>query len=59
VTSLLATRSPATARSISPTVPGWISHVELAWAEPTQARYLEQLAASSRLILIDKRGTVL
>jgi len=38
-------------------VPGWVSHVELAWAEPTQARYLERLASFSRLILFDKRGT--
>jgi len=38
-------------------VPGWISHVELAWAEPTHARYLERLASFSRLILFDKRGT--
>src|SRR5947199_10271332 len=38
-------------------VPGWVSHVELAWAEPTQASYLERLASFSRLILFDKRGT--
>jgi len=38
-------------------VPGWVSHVELAWEEPTQARYLERLASFSRLILFDKRGT--
>jgi pimeloyl-ACP methyl ester carboxylesterase len=38
-------------------VPGWVSHVELAWEEPTHARYLERLASFSRLILFDKRGT--
>jgi class 3 adenylate cyclase/alpha-beta hydrolase superfamily lysophospholipase len=38
-------------------VPGWISHVEAAWEEPTLARFLERLAAFSRLILFDKRGT--
>ena len=24
-------------------VPGWVSHVELAWEEPTLARFLERL----------------
>ena len=38
-------------------VPGWVSHVEAAWAEPTMARFFEQLATFSRLILFDKRGT--
>ncbi len=38
-------------------VPGWISHVEAAWDEPTMARFLERLATFSRLILFDKRGT--
>ncbi|HTS21151.1 MAG TPA: adenylate/guanylate cyclase domain-containing protein [Casimicrobiaceae bacterium] len=38
-------------------VPGWVSHVELAWEEPTLARFLERLASFSRLILFDKRGT--
>lgn len=38
-------------------VPGWISHVEAAWEEPTLARFLERLASFSRLILFDKRGT--
>jgi class 3 adenylate cyclase len=38
-------------------VPGWISHVEAAWEEPTLARFFERLAAFSRLILFDKRGT--
>ena len=38
-------------------VPGWISHVEAAWEEPTLARFFERLAGFSRLILFDKRGT--
>ncbi|NKB50643.1 MAG: alpha/beta fold hydrolase [Rhizobiaceae bacterium] len=38
-------------------VPGWVSHVELCWAEPSFARLLNQLASFSRLILFDKRGT--
>src|ERR1700757_585490 len=38
-------------------VPGWVSHVELAWEEPTLARFLERLASFSRLIVFDKRGT--
>jgi pimeloyl-ACP methyl ester carboxylesterase len=38
-------------------VPGWVSHVEEAWEEPTYARFLSRLASFSRLILFDKRGT--
>ena len=38
-------------------VPGWISHVEAAWEEPTLARFFERLASFTRLILFDKRGT--
>ncbi len=38
-------------------VPGWISHVELAWEEPTLGRFLRRLASFSRLIIFDKRGT--
>ncbi len=38
-------------------VPGWVSHVELAWEEPTLARFLTRLASFSRLIIFDKRGT--
>jgi pimeloyl-ACP methyl ester carboxylesterase len=38
-------------------VPGWISHLEAAWDEPTMARFFERLALFSRLILFDKRGT--
>ncbi len=38
-------------------VPGWVSHVELAWEEPTKASFLKRLASFSRLIVFDKRGT--
>ncbi len=38
-------------------VPGFVSHVELAWEEPNLARILTRLAAFSRLIIFDKRGT--
>ena len=38
-------------------VPGWVSHVELAWDVPEIAQFLGRLASFSRLILFDKRGT--
>ena len=38
-------------------VPGWVSHVELAWEEPLLAQFLNRLASFSRLITFDKRGT--
>ena len=38
-------------------VPGWVSHVELAWDLPDLVRGFERLASFSRLILFDKRGT--
>ena len=38
-------------------VPGWISHVESVWEEPSYARFLNRLASFSRLIMFDKRGT--
>jgi len=38
-------------------VPGFVSHVEVAWEEPTLARFLTRLASFSRLIVFDKRGT--
>jgi pimeloyl-ACP methyl ester carboxylesterase len=37
--------------------PPWIGNMELFWEEPSYARFLERLAAFSRLILLDKRGT--
>jgi class 3 adenylate cyclase/alpha-beta hydrolase superfamily lysophospholipase len=38
-------------------VPGWISHLEVAWEQPRLARFFRRLAVFSRLILVDKRGT--
>ncbi len=38
-------------------VPGWVSHVEYAWEEPSLAPFLERMAGFSRLILFDRRGT--
>ena len=38
-------------------VPGFVSHVELAWEQPSLARLLTRLASFSRLIVFDKRGT--
>lgn len=38
-------------------VPGWVSHVEQAWEEPSLARFLNRLASFARLIVFDKRGT--
>jgi len=38
-------------------IPGWISHVEHAWEEPSYAPFLRRLAGFSRLILMDRRGT--
>jgi pimeloyl-ACP methyl ester carboxylesterase len=37
-------------------VTGWISHLEFAWEDPRQSRFLTRLASFSRLILFDKRG---
>ena len=38
-------------------VPGFVSHVEVAWEEPRLAHFLGRLASFSRLIVFDKRGT--
>jgi class 3 adenylate cyclase len=37
-------------------VPGFVSHVELIWEDPTFARFLRRLESFSRLIVFDKRG---
>ncbi|MEE8347769.1 MAG: adenylate/guanylate cyclase domain-containing protein, partial [Dehalococcoidia bacterium] len=37
--------------------PGWLSHLECDWEEPSLARFLHRLASFSRLIMLDKRGT--
>ena len=36
---------------------GWVTHLEIAWRDPSFASFLRRLANFSRLILIDKRGT--
>jgi pimeloyl-ACP methyl ester carboxylesterase len=38
-------------------VPGWVSHLEAGWEEPTLAAFCDRLASFSRLIMFDKRGT--
>src|SRR5207302_9769682 len=38
-------------------VPGFVSNLENYWDEPRNAHFLERLAAFSRLIWFDKRGT--
>jgi pimeloyl-ACP methyl ester carboxylesterase/DNA-binding CsgD family transcriptional regulator len=38
-------------------VPGWVSHLEHMWREPTYRAYMRRLARFARLILFDKRGT--
>jgi pimeloyl-ACP methyl ester carboxylesterase len=37
-------------------VPGWISHLDMYWEEPSVAQFLRRLASFSRLIVFDKRG---
>ncbi|MCF6508224.1 adenylate/guanylate cyclase domain-containing protein [Blastococcus sp. MG754426] len=37
--------------------PGFISHLDWNWQEPSLRRFLQRLAEFSRLILFDKRGT--
>lgn len=37
-------------------VPGFVSHVELYWDDPTATRFLRRLASFARVILYDKRG---
>ncbi len=38
-------------------IPGWISHLEVAWEQPRLSHSFRRLASFSRLILIDKCGT--
>ncbi len=38
-------------------VPGWVSHVEHGWDEPSYAPFLERIMRFSRLILFDRPGT--
>jgi pimeloyl-ACP methyl ester carboxylesterase len=38
-------------------VPGFVSHLEMFWREPSTAHFFERLASFARLVLFDKRGT--
>ncbi|MEN3267333.1 alpha/beta fold hydrolase [Pseudonocardia sp.] len=38
-------------------VPGFVSHLELDWADPRHAHFLDRLGSYGRLIRFDKRGT--
>ena len=38
-------------------VPGFVSHLEVAWEQPRLAHFLSRLASFSRLIMFDKRGS--
>ena len=38
-------------------VPGFVSHLDLAWEDPLYAEWMTRLSGFCRLILIDKRGT--
>jgi pimeloyl-ACP methyl ester carboxylesterase len=38
-------------------IPGFVSHLELTWQMPGLARFMERLAAFSRVITFDKPGT--
>jgi pimeloyl-ACP methyl ester carboxylesterase len=37
--------------------PGFVSHLEYAWEEPSVARFLNRLGSFARVIAFDKRGT--
>lgn len=37
-------------------VPGFISHIEYAWHEPSLSRFMRKLSAFARVICFDKRG---
>jgi pimeloyl-ACP methyl ester carboxylesterase/DNA-binding CsgD family transcriptional regulator len=38
-------------------VPGFVSHVEIAWEDPFLARFLTKLSTFTRVLFFDKRGT--
>jgi pimeloyl-ACP methyl ester carboxylesterase/class 3 adenylate cyclase len=38
-------------------VPGFVSHVEIAWENPSIVRLVDQLSRFARVIIFDKRGT--
>jgi pimeloyl-ACP methyl ester carboxylesterase len=38
-------------------IPGWVTHLELDWAEPRWVRWCDRMASFARLVRFDKRGT--
>jgi DNA-binding SARP family transcriptional activator/pimeloyl-ACP methyl ester carboxylesterase len=38
-------------------IPGWVSHLELDWEEPTWVQWCERMTSFARLVRFDKRGT--
>jgi pimeloyl-ACP methyl ester carboxylesterase len=38
-------------------IPGFVSHLEVSWEQPAFERFIRRLAAFSRVILVEKRGT--
>jgi class 3 adenylate cyclase len=38
-------------------VPGWASHLEIAWEDPFFVRFFERLGSFARVVWFDKRGT--
>jgi class 3 adenylate cyclase len=38
-------------------IPGYVTHIELAWEHPPEARFLEALASFARVITFDRRGS--
>lgn len=37
--------------------PGWASHIEYSWEDPTYAKFLQRLGSFARVAWFDKRGT--
>jgi pimeloyl-ACP methyl ester carboxylesterase len=37
--------------------PGWASHMEYSWEDPTYAKFLQRLGSFARVVWFDKRGT--
>jgi pimeloyl-ACP methyl ester carboxylesterase/AraC-like DNA-binding protein len=38
-------------------IPGWVSNIDLMWANPEMVQFLTELGKMARVILFDKRGT--
>ena len=38
-------------------IPGWVTHLELDWAEPRWVRWCDRMTSFARLVRFDKRGT--